>query len=109
MMSQYPTITPSRPEDFYGSLAGFVRPKLLHALEQATGEQRLRVTTLPEPVMEQVCVTLQNDARWEARILASSMNVSQPWRMTATKIIELRNSLSRPLIVFIPPGLRTAA
>ena len=31
------------------------------------------------------------------------------WKATATKLIELRNVLEKPLLVFIPPGLRTAA
>src|SRR5580700_8061916 len=30
-------------------------------------------------------------------------------KTTATKLIELRNVLEKPLLVFIPPGLRTAA
>src|SRR5205085_9099794 len=100
-MPDHSTIQPSQPDDLYKFLTTFIRPKLLHALEQAAGEQRLRVTTLPEPVMERVCETLQNDARWEARVLAVSMNPAKPWKMTATKIIELRNSLERPLVVFI--------
>ena len=33
----------------------------------------------------------------------------RPWKATATKLIELRNTLEEPLLVFVPSGLRTAA
>lgn len=83
-------------------------PRLLQALESAGPGQRLRVTTLPEAVMSAICEALQGDSRWKARLL--SMTPGGPsWRTSATKIIELRNVLSEPLLVFIPPDLRTAA
>ena len=31
------------------------------------------------------------------------------WKASATKVIELRNTIEQPLIVFIPSSLRTAA
>lgn len=101
-------LQPAGPQDLYAFLTEQLRPRLLRALEQAGAGQCLRVTTLPEPVMDRVCDGLQGDARWVARVLvASASNV--PWKSTATKIIELRNGLGKPLLVFIPPDLRTAA
>lgn len=102
------TLLVAEKEDLYSLLVERMRPALLQALEDAGPGQRLRVTTLPEPVMDGVCRSLQDDDRWVARVLGSSVGLD-PWKATATKLIELRNVLEKPLLVFIPPGLRTAA
>jgi len=102
------TLSPSAPADLYALLVERMRPRLLSALEAAGPGQRLRVTTLPEAVMDGICEALEGDPRWVARVLTSSFD-QRPWKATATKIIELRNVLEKPLVVFIPPGLRTAA
>src|SRR5262249_35177236 len=52
---------------------------------------------------------LQGDPRWRARMLVDGSPHTSPWKATATKIIELRNTVEVPLLVFIPGGLRTAA
>src|SRR5262249_18295461 len=97
-----------KKEDLYAVVADRLRPMLLQSLEEAQRGQRLRVTTLPESVMDALCEGLQGDPRWVARVLAANAH-AVPWRATATKLIELRNALEQPLLVFIPPGLRTAA
>ena len=102
------TLTLAGHEDLYALIVERMRPTLLQALHSAGPGQRLRVTTLPEEVMDGVCRSLQEDSRWVARVLAASPG-DTPWRATATKLIELRNVLDKPLLVFIPPGLRTAA
>lgn len=102
------TLTLSVPDDLYAVLVESMRPRLLRALEAAGPGQRLRVTSLPEPVMDGICETLEGDPRWVARVLTTGPD-SRPWKATATKLIELRNVLENPLVVFIPPGLRTAA
>jgi hypothetical protein len=107
-MSALATLSPSVQEDLHSLLVERMRPMLVHALESAEPGQRLRVTTLPESVMDGVCRSLHGDERWVARVLAPASD-DCPWRATATKIIELRNALEKPLLVFIPPGLRTAA
>jgi len=107
-MSTLSTLSPAGQDDLYGLLVERMEPMLLRALESAGPGQRLRVTTLPEPVMDGVCRSLQGDDRWMARVLAT-VSDGCPWRATATKLIELRNALEKPLLVFIPPGLRTAA
>jgi DNA phosphorothioation-dependent restriction protein DptH len=101
-------LSPVGQEDLYALLVERMRPKLLQALLSAGPGQRLRVTTLPESVMERVCSSLHQDERWVARVLVASPD-DCPWKATATKLIELRNALEKPLLVFIPPGLRTAA
>ncbi|WP_158626543.1 hypothetical protein [Corallococcus interemptor] len=93
--------------DLYALLAEETHPRLLEALRVAGPGQRLRVTSLPEPVMERVCAALQTGP-WVARLLVAGASDVE-WKVTATKLIELRNALDKPLLTFIPPGLRTAA
>ncbi|MFT3769609.1 MAG: hypothetical protein QM820_29590 [Minicystis sp.] len=107
-MGTLTTLKPAGQDDLYAFLAQYLRPRLLAALEAAGPGQRLRVTTLPEAVMDSVCASLQNDPRWEARVLATGP-ADTDWKASATKLIELRNVLDRPLLVFLPPGKRTAA
>src|SRR3954447_20237784 len=95
------TLVQAGQDDLYALLIERMRPKLVRALEEAGPGQRLRVTTLPEPVMDGVCESLQNDERWKARVLAASSD-GCAWKATAFKIIELRNVLEKPLLVFIP-------
>lgn len=99
---------PSGQPELYALLVEQMRPRLLRALEEAGTGQRLRVTSLPEQVMSGLCEGLQGDSRWIARVLSGATG-GPAWQATATKLIELRNVLEEPLLVFIPPGLRTAA
>jgi len=101
-------LTPASEADLNVFVAEQIRPIIVRALEAAGTGQRLRVTSLPTAVMEKVCQDLQGENRWQARILNDGTS-SEDWRASATKLIELRNTLSEPLIVFIPQGLRNAA
>jgi hypothetical protein len=96
------------PDDLYDLLAEEVIQDVRGTLETATDGQRLRITTLPEPVMTRLCERLHGNPRWAVRMLIAD-GARQPWHASATKVIELRNTLREPLLVFIPPGLRTAA
>lgn len=107
-MSTLSTLAPAEQTDLYGLLVEQMRPRLLRALDGAGPGQRLRVTTLPEHVMDGICESLQGDDRWVSRVLAAGPS-AVPWKASATKLIELRNVLESPLLVFVPPGLRTAA
>lgn len=107
-MKTLASLVPAAETDLHALLADRMLPRLRATLEQAGPGQRMRVTTLPEAVMDRLCLALQGDDRWEARALTAAPS-GEPWRATATKIIELRNALERPLLVFIPPGLRIAA
>ncbi len=104
----YPVLQQCTADFLYGFLREEILPIVRGALEVAETAQRIRVTTLPGPVMDELCEALQGEDRWVARVLVAG-SASRPWEATATKIIELRNVLEKPLVVFIPPGLRTAA
>lgn len=101
-------ITPISRADKHELLATHLLPQIRTALSAAGPGQRLRVTTLPVPVMERLCQDLQGDVRFRARMLAQDASTVS-WLATSTKLIELRNVLIEPLLVFIPPDLRTAA
>ncbi|MEO8979435.1 MAG: hypothetical protein ABI548_07670 [Polyangiaceae bacterium] len=107
-MTSLAELTPVGQVELYELLIEQMRPRLLHALEEAGNGQRLRVTSLPGSVMTGLCEGLQGDKRWVARVLSGAPD-GKPWEASATKLIELRNVLVEPLLVFIPPGLRIAA
>ena len=75
----------------------------------------MRVTDLDDDVMESVCQELHRiRPDGNAFILGSHETVSQPFRVTSTKLVELRNpdakgKLRQPLIIFVPTSLRTSA
>jgi DNA phosphorothioation-dependent restriction protein DptH len=97
-----------RPEALHEAVAEHVAGIVSVALERSAAGARLRITTLPKPVMERVTERLQSETRWVVRVLCTG-TPQAPWEATATKLIELRNVLREPLLVCIPPGLRTAA
>lgn len=101
-------LTPISNDDLYAVLANQLLPHISAALDGAGPGQRLRVTTLPVPVMDRVCEALQGRTSSRAFVLAKDPS-GVAWRASSTKLIELRNVLVEPLLVFIPPDLRTAA
>jgi hypothetical protein len=107
-MSSTTSFQPSTEKDLHVFLAEVAGPPIREALSGASGMQRQRLTSLPNPVMERLCEDLQGDPRWAARMLSDG-SPAAPWKASATKIIELRNTLETPLLVFIPSGLRTPA
>ena len=90
------------------AIADVVEPQLRDALEGAKPEHRLRVASLPAAVMDAVAERLHLDERWVVR-MHSELTESVAWRAPATKLIELRNAEERPLLVFLPPDVRTPA
>jgi hypothetical protein len=78
-------------------------PLLQNALQSAGAYHRLRVTDLPSSVIHRLCESLQESDRWVVRALNDS-NPTYPYESTATKLIELRNTLEQPLLVFLPTG-----
>lgn len=107
-MADLRVMYPVGAADLHETFVIQLRPRLMRALEGAGRGQRLRVTTLPEPVMNRVCESLQGNPDWVVRVLVERP-AAEPWKATATKLIELRNVLPEPLLVFIPDGLRIAA
>ncbi len=99
-------IVPASPEDQYDALAEQLAPRLREALESAGPGHRLRVTTLPEAVMERLAVSL-SDPRWTVCVL--NEGPTAPFEATAATIIRLRDHSPVPVLVFFPPGPRTAS
>src|SRR5262249_41888147 len=81
-------------------------PRLREVLENAGPGHRLRVTTLPAPVMDRLAHAL-DDPRWLVRVLNEQPR--NPFEATAATIIRLRDHAEAPVLVFFPPGPRTAS
>lgn len=97
------------------AVAGLLCPRIGAILGDRGPGHCMRVTDLDDDVMESVCKELrriQPDAN--IFILNSHDQEDQPFRVTSTKLVELRNpdasgDLRQPLLVFIPTSLRTSA
>ena len=74
----YPVLQQCTSEYLYGFLRDAILPIVRSSLEGAEAGQRIRVTTLPGPVMRELCEALQGEDRWVARILVAN-SVLQPW------------------------------
>ncbi|MGL3104615.1 hypothetical protein [Bradyrhizobium sp. BR 1432] len=61
---------------------------------------------MPEAVMGRLAVVL-DDTRWIVRVL--NERPEKPYEATAASIIRLRDHADAPLLVFFPPGPRTAS
>ena len=105
-MTDLASIVPASPDDQYDALSEQLTVQLREVLEAAGPGHRLRVTTLPGPVMERLAVAL-NDPRWLVRILNEQPR--KPYEATAATIIRLRDHADAPVLVFFPPGPRTAS
>lgn len=75
----------------------------------------MRITDLDDEVMQSVCKELcRTHPDGNIFILGTHDQESLPYRVTSTKLVELRNpdahgELRQPLLVFIPTSLRTSA
>lgn len=105
-MTDLLTIAPADANDQHDALSTQLAPRLQEVLVAAGPGHRLRVTTLPEPVMERLAVAL-DDPRWIVRVL--NEHPTQPHEATAATIIRLRDHAEAPVLVFFPPGPRTAS
>lgn len=97
------------------AVAGLLCPRIEAILGDRGPGHCMRVTDLDDDVMESVCKELRR-TRPDGNIfiLGSHDQEGQPFRVTSTKLVELRNSdangeLRQPLLVFIPTSLRTSA
>lgn len=97
------------------AVTAFLCPRIEAILRDREPGHCMRVTDLDDDVMESVCKELRRT--WpdgNIFILGSHNQESQPFRVTSTKLVELRNpdvngELRQPLLVFIPTSLRTSA
>jgi DNA phosphorothioation-dependent restriction protein DptH len=97
------------------AVAGLLCPRIEAILGDRGPGHCMRVTDLDDDVMESVCKELRR-TRPDGNIfiLGSHDQEGQPFRVTSTKLVELRNpdandELRQPLLVFIPTSLRTSA
>ena len=72
----------------------------------------LRISSLPDHVMRQVCAELNTNGL-NNDIVFYVLNPHQAseahWQISSTRLIELRNEKKRVLLAFIPPGLKAPA
>ena len=96
-------------------IAGLLSPIIETILHERGAGHCMRVTDLDDDVMEFVCKELRRTrADGNVFILGGHDQEDQPYRVTSTKLVELRNpdangELRHPLLVFIPTSLRTSA
>lgn len=102
-------------EKLNASIAGFLCPRIESTLGDRGPGHCMRITDLDDDIMESVCKELRR-SRPDGNIfiLGSHDQGDQPFRVTSTKLVELRNpdangALRQPLLVFIPTSLRTSA
>lgn len=105
-MSDLTPLIPAASSDQYDILAEQLAPRLLNILQAAGPGHRLRVTTLPQVVMEKLAAVL-DDSRWIVRVLNEQPRTA--FEASAATIIRLRDHAQAPVLVFFPPGPRTAS
>ena len=92
-------------------LAEAVRETINSRLAEAQPGHSLRISTLPEAVMHDLCADLNanHPVADVVLLLGPWQQPAAPWQVSATRLVELRNAEARPLLVFVPPGIKTAA
>ena len=105
------TLQPLSSDQFRGVLACAARQAIAQCLTNARPGHCLRVSNLPESVMQELCADFNaNHPGADVVLLLGPWQKAQtPWQVSATRLIELRNAEARPLLVFVPPGIKTAA
>ena len=97
------------------AVAGLLCPHIEAILDDRGPGHCMRVTDLDDDVMEFVCKELHRTHPDDnIFILGSHDQEGLPFRVTSTKLVELRNpeangELHQPLLVLIPTSLRTSA
>ena len=97
------------------AVAGLLCPRIEGIMSDRGPGHCMRITDLDDNVMESVCKELHRTCPdGNIFILDSHRQENLPYRVTSTKLVELRNpnengELRQPLLVFIPTSLRTSA
>jgi DNA phosphorothioation-dependent restriction protein DptH len=97
------------------AVASLLCPRIQAILGDRGPGHCMRVTDLDDEIMESVCKELRRSRPDDnIFILDSHDQEEQSFRVTSTKLVELRNPdangvLRQPLLVFIPTSLRTSA
>lgn len=97
------------------AVAGLLCPRLEAILNDRGPGHCMRIADLDDEIMASVCKELRRTRpNGNIFILGSHDQEGLPFRVTSTKLVELRNpdangELRQPLLVFIPTALRTSA
>lgn len=97
------------------AVAGLLYPRIESVMCNRGPGHCMRITDLDDEVMESVCKELRRvKPDGNIFILGTQDQESLPFRVTSTKLVELRNpdaneELRQPLLVFLPTSLRTSA
>jgi len=109
------TFTKLSQDKLNAAVAGLLCPRIEAILGDRGPGHCMRFTDLDDDVMESVCKELRRiQPNGNIFILGSHDQEGQPFHVTSTKLVELRNpvangELRQPLLVFIPASLRTSA
>ncbi|MEE1346637.1 MAG: hypothetical protein U0K36_01990, partial [Bacteroidales bacterium] len=93
---------------FYDKFLQFVVDRFSPAIKQAEGGHCLKLTGLALAQLQRLIAPLRKAAPG-GDIFIVSDELSGPDVIGASKLIELRNDASRPLVALIPANSRTAA
>jgi DNA phosphorothioation-dependent restriction protein DptH len=102
-------------ESLQRALEELLGPVLAELLRERQDGHCMRVSDLPQPVMEQLCLTLRADVpKANVFILDDGSHAGNQLYVSSTKLVELRNPFADgrqrpPLLVFIPAAVRTSA
>ena len=105
-------LQPLSHTDVNRALVQAARAAIAQRLAESRPGHCLRVSTLPEPVMRDLCAQLNAPGAAEADVvllLGPRQHAEARWQVTATRLVELRNAGARALLACVPPGLRAAA
>ena len=92
------------------ALVDIVQNRILDVLNNSEPGHCLRISVLPEAVMKQLCVQFNNNEIADVVfLLGPKQHSDEDWQVSATRLIELRNAEEKPLLAFVPPGLKAAA
>lgn len=104
------------PEDkLNAAISALLAPLMQELLENRGRGHCMRITDLEDNVMESVCKEIRRELPdANAYILGTHNQEHLPFRITSTKLVELRNpdsngELRSPLLIFLPTSLRTSA
>ena len=104
-------LTPLDQNTLNQHLSQLVIEDITQRLNSSLPGHCLRVSTLSENIMQNLCAYLNQNGQDAdvVMLIGQKQTSSEPWQVSASRLVELRNTGKRPLLVFIPPGLKTAA
>jgi len=111
MRNDMNTLNKLPQEIIHYQLSQVVASDIENQLNNSLPGHCLRISTLPESIMYQLCASFnENGTNADVVLLiAPGQNCENFWQVTASRLVELRNNQEKPLLVFIPPGIKTAA